>query len=57
MVPGNHEVDINKNSKSNGKKGLVVDSLEEINDYVSHMNEAYLTRLDYFYEWVKKIFL
>lgn len=55
VVPGNHEVDINKIVRAT-EKGLVVDSLEEINDYVSHMNEAYLTRLDYFYEWVKNFY-
>ena len=51
MVPGNHEVDVTKIVKAT-EKGLLVDSLEEINDNVSDMNESYLARLDYFYQWI-----
>ncbi len=51
MVPGNHEIDVKKIVKAT-EKGLLVDSLEEINDNVSDMNETYLARLGYFYEWI-----
>lgn len=51
IVPGNHEVNIKKIVKAT-EKGLLVNSLEEINDNVSDMNEAYLARLDYFYQWI-----
>lgn len=51
MVPGNHEVDVKKIVKAT-EKGLLVESLEEINDNVSDMNEVYLARLDYFYQWI-----
>ena len=37
MVPGNHEIDVKKIVKAT-EKGLLVDSLEEINDNVSDMN-------------------
>lgn len=50
-VPGNHEIDVKKIVKAT-EKGLLVDSLEEINDNVSDMNETYLARLGYFYEWI-----
>lgn len=51
IIPGNHEVDVKKIVKAT-EKGLLVDSLEEINDNVSDMNESYLARLDYFYQWI-----
>ncbi len=51
IVPGNHEIDVNKIVKAT-EKGLLVDSLEEINDNISDINETYLARLDYFYQWV-----
>lgn len=51
MVPGNHEIDVKKIVKAT-EKGLLVESLEEINDNVSDMNEVYLARLDYFYQWI-----
>ena len=51
IVPGNHEVDVKKIVKAT-EKGLLVDSLEEINDNVLDMNETYLARLDYFYQWI-----
>lgn len=51
MVPGNHEVDVKKIVKAT-EKGLLVESLEEINDNVSDMDEVYLARLDYFYQWI-----
>ena len=51
IVPGNHEVDVKKIVKAT-EKGLLVDSLEEINDNVSDMNKLYLARLDYFYQWI-----
>lgn len=51
MVPGNHEINVKKITKAT-EKGLLVESLEEINDNVSDMNEVYLARLDYFYQWI-----
>ena len=51
IIPGNHEVDVKKIVKAT-EKGLLVDSLEEINDNVSDMNESYLARLDYFYQYI-----
>lgn len=51
IVPGNHEVDVKKIVRAT-EKGLLVDSLEEINDNVSDMNKSYLARLDYFYQWI-----
>ena len=51
IVPGNHEVDVRKIVKAT-EKGLLVNSLEEINENVSDMNEPYLERLDYFYQWI-----
>lgn len=55
MTPGNHEVDIRKIVKAT-EKGLLVDSLQEINENVSDMNESYLTRLNYFYKWIEKYY-
>ncbi len=51
IVPGNHEVDVTKIIKAT-EKGLLVNSLEEINENISDMNDIYLERLDYFYKWV-----
>lgn len=51
IVPGNHEVDVRKIVKAT-EKGLLVDSLEDIDGNVLDMNEAYLARLDYFYQWI-----
>ena len=51
IVPGNHEVDVRKIVKAT-EKGLLVNSLEEINENVSDMDESYLERLDYFYQWI-----
>ena len=55
IVPGNHEVDIRKIVKAI-EKGLLVKSIEEINENVSDMNEAYMARLQYFYEWIEKYY-
>lgn len=52
VVPGNHEVDINKIVRAT-EKGLRVYSLDEINENILDMNEEYLARLDYFYQWVE----
>lgn len=51
IVPGNHEVNVKKIVRAT-EKGLLVDSLEEINDNILDMNEVYLARLDYFYQWI-----
>ncbi|MGN6714390.1 metallophosphoesterase [Anaerocolumna jejuensis] len=48
IVPGNHEVDISKIVKAT-EKGLLVGSLEEINENIKDMNKSYLERLEYFY--------
>lgn len=48
IVPGNHEVDSSK-IKIATEKGLLVNSLQEINDNIADMNDSYLERLDYFY--------
>lgn len=37
IVPGNHEVDVSKIKKAT-EKGLLVNSLEEINENVANMN-------------------
>lgn len=55
VVPGNHEVNIEKIIKAT-EKGLAVDSLEDINENVSDMNVSYLQRLDYFYQWVSNYY-
>lgn len=55
IVPGNHEVDVKKIVKAT-EKGLLADSLEEINDNVLDMNESYLERLAYFYQWVENYY-
>ena len=55
VVPGNHEVDIKKIVKAT-EKGLAVESLEEINSYILDMNESYLARLDYFYQWIDEYY-
>lgn len=49
MVPGNHEVDINKIVKAT-EKGLLVNSLEEIHENLEEMDKSYLDRLGYFYD-------
>ena len=49
IVPGNHEVDTKKIVRAT-EKGLLVNSLDEINENIMEMNETYLERLDYFYE-------
>ncbi|SFR77936.1 metallophosphoesterase [Anaeromicropila populeti] len=49
IVPGNHEVDTSKIVKAM-EKGLLVTSLEEINENIIDMNASYLERLDYFYK-------
>ncbi|BCJ93597.1 hypothetical protein acsn021_11660 [Anaerocolumna cellulosilytica] len=48
IVPGNHEVDTSKIVKAT-EKGLLVSSLEEINENIIDMNKSYLERLEYFY--------
>lgn len=53
MVPGNHEVDISK-IDSVIEKGLLVNSLEEINFNIENMRSTYLERLKYFYDYIKK---
>lgn len=52
MVPGNHEVDITKILRVT-EKGLMVNSLEDINNNMSDMHESYLDRLAYFYNNIK----
>lgn len=51
IVPGNHEVDITKITKAT-EKGLLVNSLDDINENINDMDESYLKRLSYFYEVV-----
>ena len=55
IVPGNHEIDIKKIVRAT-EKGLLVYSLEDINENVSDMNQTYLARLDYFYEWIGRYY-
>lgn len=55
IVPGNHEVNVQKIVRAT-EKGLQVDSLDEINEYISDMNEEYLVRLDYFYQWISNYY-
>lgn len=52
IVPGNHEVDTTQINKAI-EKGLLVSSLDEINENINDMDKAYLNRLSYFYEMVK----
>ena len=53
IVPGNHEIDVSKIVRAT-EKGLLVESLEEINQNVVEMNDSYLERIRYFYEWNSK---
>ena len=55
MVPGNHEVNVKKIVRAT-EKGLLVESLEEINENVSDMNKSYLKRLDYFYQEIDQYY-
>lgn len=52
MAPGNHEVDTSRIITAT-EKGLIVNSLDEINLNIKEMNETYLYRLKYFYNWIK----
>lgn len=52
VVPGNHEVDITKITKAT-EKGLLVNSLDDINENINDMDESYLKRLRYFYDAVE----
>ena len=54
MVPGNHEVDISKIDPII-EKGLLVNSLEEININMKGIKISHLERLDYFYIIIKII--
>lgn len=49
IVPGNHEVDTSKINRAT-EKGLLVYSLDEINENLSYMEDSYLQRLGYFYD-------
>ena len=44
IVPGNHEIDVSKIVRAT-EKGLLVESLEEINQNVVEMNDSYLERI------------
>ncbi|MBS5934003.1 MAG: metallophosphoesterase [Clostridiales bacterium] len=55
LVPGNHEVDISKIIKAT-EKGLLVTSLEEIDENIKEMNSTYLSRLEYFYSELPKVY-
>lgn len=52
MVPGNHEVDISKIDPII-EKGLLVNSLEDININMKGIKSSHLERLDYFYDYIK----
>lgn len=56
FVPGNHEVDIKKIVKAL-EKGLQVKSLDEIRDLMDNFDSSYRSRVEYFYDIVKKSFL
>lgn len=55
ITPGNHEVDTTKIIGAI-EKGLLVESLQEINTNISDMNETYLSRLSYFYQWIDNFY-
>ncbi len=55
IVPGNHEVDTSKIVGAT-EKGLLVDSLEEINANIKEMHESYLERLSYFYDGIRNMY-
>lgn len=55
FVPGNHEVDIKKIVKAL-EKGLQVKSLDEIKDLMDNFDPSYRSRVEYFYDIVKKSF-
>lgn len=56
FVHGNHEVDIKKIVKAL-EKGLQVKSLDEIKDIMDNFDSSYRSRVEYFYDIVKKSFL
>ena len=55
MVPGNHEVDTTK-INSVIEKGLLVNSLDEINSNIQNIDLSYLKRIYYYYEKVKEMY-
>ena len=53
FVPGNHEVDISK-IVPRLEKGLIIESLRDINEIMDNFYDSYNGRVSYFYELVKK---
>ncbi len=51
MVPGNHEVDTSKIDLII-EKGLLVNSLEDINFNIENMQSIHMERLKYFYDYI-----
>ena len=52
LVPGNHEVNINKIAKRTEKGLATISSLDEINETIYDMQDEYKSRLQYFYDYM-----
>ncbi len=57
IVPGNHEVDIRKISKATEKGLSGMESVKDINDIVSNMEDEYKKRIQYFYQYIQKNYI
>lgn len=52
LVPGNHEVDISKIAKRTEAGLATISSLDEVNETIFEMQPEYISRLQYFYDYM-----